>query len=218
MLKGDSPGDSPTPNWDPALSAKVTTGGLRAPSPDGRRSATSYGLMGPSLLSMLHFLASMLRSLGVVIMTEKAKPQFPARQWSMFLCFTFLSWSPVQWQGYCSGNILQAHRALIYPASNLLLGRPPLLSLFPHSTWNSSVPAGMGFTISIKSSSSSPPRQISLLPPPSGTNRSHSMDWWDECRVSLDDPPYSNKTQRSLTFSTPKTSPQPERHETLYLS
>jgi hypothetical protein len=31
MLKGDSPGDIPTPNQDPALSAKVTTGGLSAP-------------------------------------------------------------------------------------------------------------------------------------------------------------------------------------------
>jgi hypothetical protein len=41
------------------------------------------------------------------------------------------------------------------------LGRPPLLSLFPHST---SVPAGMGFTISIKGSNSPPPRQLSLLP------------------------------------------------------
>jgi hypothetical protein len=29
--KGVSPGDSPTPNRDPALSAKVTTGGLTAP-------------------------------------------------------------------------------------------------------------------------------------------------------------------------------------------
>jgi hypothetical protein len=27
MLKGGQPGDSPTPNQDPALSAKVTTGG-----------------------------------------------------------------------------------------------------------------------------------------------------------------------------------------------
>jgi hypothetical protein len=31
MLKGGQPGDSPTPNQDPALSAKVTTGGLSAP-------------------------------------------------------------------------------------------------------------------------------------------------------------------------------------------
>jgi hypothetical protein len=30
-LRGDSPGDSPTPNQDPTLSAKVTTGGLSAP-------------------------------------------------------------------------------------------------------------------------------------------------------------------------------------------
>jgi hypothetical protein len=29
--KGDSPGDSPGPHWDLALSAKVTTGGLIAP-------------------------------------------------------------------------------------------------------------------------------------------------------------------------------------------
>jgi hypothetical protein len=29
--RGDSPGDSPTPLWDPAFSARVTTGGLSAP-------------------------------------------------------------------------------------------------------------------------------------------------------------------------------------------
>jgi hypothetical protein len=42
-------------------------------SPDGRRGATSYGLMGPGLLSMVHFLTSMLRSLEVAIMAEKQK-------------------------------------------------------------------------------------------------------------------------------------------------
>jgi hypothetical protein len=31
MLKGDSPGDSSAPNQDPALSARVTTGGLSVP-------------------------------------------------------------------------------------------------------------------------------------------------------------------------------------------
>jgi hypothetical protein len=31
VIKGDSPGDSLTPNQDPALSTNVTTGGLRAP-------------------------------------------------------------------------------------------------------------------------------------------------------------------------------------------
>jgi hypothetical protein len=50
--------------WDPALSAKVTTGGLSAPSPGERLGATSYGLMGSQLLSRLYFLTSMLRSLG----------------------------------------------------------------------------------------------------------------------------------------------------------
>jgi hypothetical protein len=94
------------------------------------------------------------------------------------------------------GQIWPACRALVYLASGLLLGRPPLLSLFPHSTWNSSVPVGTGFTISIKSSNSPPPRQLSLLPPPSATKRFHSVDWWDECRVSQDGPPYSNKTQK----------------------
>jgi hypothetical protein len=71
--RGDSLGDSPTPNWDPALSAKVTTGDLSAPPPDGRQGATSYGFMGPSPLSMLHFLASMLRSLRVAIMVKKQR-------------------------------------------------------------------------------------------------------------------------------------------------
>jgi hypothetical protein len=65
--KGDSPGESPTPNWDPALSAKVTTGGLIAPPPDGRWGATFYGMMGPGPLSRLHFLTSVLRSLGEAI-------------------------------------------------------------------------------------------------------------------------------------------------------
>jgi hypothetical protein len=86
MLKGESRGDSPAPNQDPALSAKV----------DGRQGATSYGLMDPSLLFMIHFLTSMLRSLMVAIMTKKPKDHFPPRQWSSFLCFTFLSGSLVQ--------------------------------------------------------------------------------------------------------------------------
>jgi hypothetical protein len=89
------------------------------------------------------------------------------------------------------------------------LGRPPLLSFFLHRSWNSSASAGVGFTISTKSSNSPPPRQLSLLPLPSGTNRFHSVDWWDDCRVSQDGSPYSNKIQKSLTVSPPKTiSPQ----------
>jgi hypothetical protein len=120
---------------------------------------------------------------------RKTKDHFPPRQWSLFLCFIFLSRSPVQWQGYGSGHISPAPRVLVYPTSGLLLGRPPLLSLFPHSFWNSSDSAGMEFSISTKSLNSPPPRQLSLLPPPLGTNRSHSVDWWDEYRVSQDSPP-----------------------------
>jgi hypothetical protein len=45
--KGDSPGESPTPNRDPALSAEVTTGGLSAPISRWKAGTTSYGLMGP---------------------------------------------------------------------------------------------------------------------------------------------------------------------------
>jgi hypothetical protein len=50
-----------------------------------------------------------------------------------FAMLLILSQSPVQLQGYHSGHISPAPRALIYPASGLLLGRPPLLSLFFHS-------------------------------------------------------------------------------------
>jgi hypothetical protein len=64
---------------------------------------------------------------------------------------------------------------LDYPTSGLLLGRPPLLSLFSHNSWNSSDSAGTGFTISTKSSNSPPSRQLFLLPPSSGTNRFHSV-------------------------------------------
>jgi hypothetical protein len=69
--KGGQQGRQPCPQLDPTLSAKVTTG-----SPDGRRGATSYGLTCPGLLSMLHFLASMLRILGVAMMAEKQKAIF----------------------------------------------------------------------------------------------------------------------------------------------
>jgi hypothetical protein len=161
--------------------------------------------MGSGPLSTLQFLASMLRSLRVVMMAEKQKIIFWLDSGAHF---SVLPFSPGLWsndKNYHLGQIWPATRALIYLASSLILGRPPLLSLFPHSFWNSSDSAGMRFTISTKSSNSLPRRQLSLLPPPLGTNRFHSVDWWDECRVSQADPPYSNKTQRSLTVSTSKT-------------
>jgi hypothetical protein len=37
-------------------------------------------------------------------------------------------------KGYHLGQIWPAPRALVYLASGLLWGRPPLLSLFPHSS------------------------------------------------------------------------------------
>jgi hypothetical protein len=96
--KRDSLGDSPASNWDPALSAKVTTGGLSAPSPDGRWDATSYGLMGPGLLSMHHFLASMLRSLRKTIMAEKQKVIFLLDSGAHFSVSPFSHWYLVQLQ------------------------------------------------------------------------------------------------------------------------
>jgi hypothetical protein len=51
--------------------------------------------------------------------------------------FSALPLSPGPWsndKSYHLGQIWPAPRALVYLASGLLLGRPSLLSLFPHST------------------------------------------------------------------------------------
>jgi hypothetical protein len=109
-------------------------------------------------------------------MAEKQKIIFLLDSGAYFSVLPFSPGPRSNDKSYLSGQIWPALRALVYLASGLLLGRPPLLSLFPHSSWNSSVPAGTRFTISIKSSKSPPPRQLSLLPPPSGTNRFHSVD------------------------------------------
>jgi hypothetical protein len=65
-------------------------------------------------------------------------------------CFSVLPFSPGPWskQSYYLGHIWPAPRVLFYLTFGLLLGRPPLLSFFSHSSWNSSTPVGMGFTIS----------------------------------------------------------------------
>jgi hypothetical protein len=165
--------------------------------------------MGPSPLSMLHFLASILGRLGVTMMAEKQKIIFLLDSGAHFSVLPFFPGPRSNDKSYHLGQIWPAPRALFYLASGLLFERPPLLSLFPHSPWNSSDSPGMGFTISTKSSNSPPPRQLFLLPPLSGTNSSHSVDWWDEYRASQAGPPYSNKTQKPLTVSTTKTiSPQ----------
>jgi hypothetical protein len=96
--KGDSPGVSPAPNWDPILSAKVTTGGPSAPVSSWKVRCHLLWIDGfwPPVLAPL---------LGINVEEpwrshngRKVKGHFPARQWSPFLCLTFLSWSPVQWQ------------------------------------------------------------------------------------------------------------------------
>jgi hypothetical protein len=51
--------------------------------------------------------------------------------------FSVLPFSPGPWSNDKSHHLRQiwpAPRTLVYLASGLLLGRPPLLSLFPHST------------------------------------------------------------------------------------
>jgi hypothetical protein len=159
--------------------------------------------MGPGLRSMIHHLASMLSSLMIAIMAKNQKITF---QVDSRAHFSVLSFSPgpqsndkviiqgksgqFTWPLACSwGDLLFCHPFLIFPKTP--------------------VTAGVGFTFSTKSSNSPPPRQLSLLPPPSETNRSHSVNWWDECKTSLDGPLYSNKTKKFLTVSTPKTiSPQ----------
>jgi hypothetical protein len=94
--KGGSPGDSPIPKREPALSAKVTTGGLSAHVfrqkvechllwIDGSRPPVHTPLLG------MHVEEPRGSHNG-----RKAKDHFPARQWRLFLCLTFLSWSLVQ--------------------------------------------------------------------------------------------------------------------------
>jgi hypothetical protein len=51
--------------------------------------------------------------------------------------FSVLPFCPGPWsndRSYHSEQIWPAPRALVYLGSGLLLGRPPLLSLFPHNT------------------------------------------------------------------------------------
>jgi hypothetical protein len=100
MLKGDSLGVSPAPNQDPALSAKVTTGGLSAPVSrwiDGSRAPVQAPVLGNEEPHASHY-------------GRETKDHFPARQWSLFLSFslTILSQSPVHWQGYHLGQIWPA--------------------------------------------------------------------------------------------------------------
>jgi hypothetical protein len=169
-LRGNSSGVSPAPNRDPALSAKVTTGGLSAPTSRWKvrwHLLWIYGSQPPVHAPLINI--NIKEPQVVIFLLDKGAH------------FSVLPFSPGPQsndKSYHLEQIWPVPRALIYPASGLLLGRPPLLSLFPHSSWNSNVPAGTRFTISTKNSNSPPPRQLFLLLPLSGTNRSHSVDSW----------------------------------------
>jgi hypothetical protein len=208
-LKGDSTGDSPAPNQDPALSARVTTGDLSAPISRWKARCHLLWIHGSWPPVHAPVLGINVEEPWGAMMAEKQKIIFLLDSGTHFSVLPFSPVPQSKDKSCCSGEIWPVPRMLIYPASGLLLGRPPLLSLFPHSFWNSSDSAGMGFTISTKSSNSPPLRQLCLLSPPLGTSRFHSVDWWDECKVSQDGHRYSNKAQKSLTVSSPKTiSPQ----------
>jgi hypothetical protein len=62
----------------------------------------------------------------------------------------------------------------------------------------------MRFTISTKSSNSPPTRQLFLLPPSSGTNRFHSVDWCKWARLAL---PIQIKLKDPSQFPHPKRYP-----------
>jgi hypothetical protein len=132
--KGEQTRRQPHHFLDPALSAKVTTGGLSAPI--SRWKVRCHPLWIDRSQPPVHapFLGINVEEPLDSHYGRKTKDHFPARQWSPFLCLNFLSWSLVQWQGHHLGHIWQSPGVLVYPASGLLLGRPSLLSLFPHST------------------------------------------------------------------------------------
>jgi hypothetical protein len=67
-------------------------------------------------------------------MAEKQKVIFLLDSGARFSVLSFSPGPRSNDKRYHSGQIWLAPRALVYPASGLLLGRSPLLSLFPHST------------------------------------------------------------------------------------
>jgi hypothetical protein len=94
--KGDSPGDSPTPNQDPALSVRVTTGGLSAPISRWKTRCHLLWIDGSRPPVHAPLLVINVEETWGTHNGRKTKGHFPARQWSLFLCLTFLSRSLVQ--------------------------------------------------------------------------------------------------------------------------
>jgi hypothetical protein len=103
------------------------------PSPDGRWGATSYRLIGPRAPIQAPLLSMNVEEPQEVIMVEKQKVIFLL---DSEVHFSVLPFSPSPWSNdkvIVQGNIWPAPRVLFYLASDLLLGRPPVLSLFSHS-------------------------------------------------------------------------------------
>jgi hypothetical protein len=67
-------------------------------------------------------------------MAEKQKVIFLLDSEGRFSVLPFSPGPQSNDKSYHLGQIWLAPRALVYLASGLILGRPPLLSLFPHST------------------------------------------------------------------------------------
>jgi hypothetical protein len=138
-------GDSPTPNQDPALSAKVTTGGLSAPASRWKARCHLLWIDGSQPPVHAPLLGIDVEELPGSHGGRKTKDHFPPRQWSSFLCFTFLSgpmtkviiWGksgqPLElyftWPLACSlRDLLFCHSLLIVPETPVTLLGWDLLS------------------------------------------------------------------------------------------
>jgi hypothetical protein len=89
--KGNSLGDSPSPYWDLAPSAKVIRGGLSAPSPGRGQGATSYNWWVPGPPVQTPLLDITVEELQVTVIVEKPKVIFFLDSGA---CFSVLPFSP----------------------------------------------------------------------------------------------------------------------------
>jgi hypothetical protein len=147
-----------------------------------------------------------LRSLGLAIMTEKWKVIFWLDNGAYFsILLSFLVPGPMtrlSFRAYlasCSSASLPS----LWPA----LGETSSYVIFCHSflIFPEIVVPLLGWDLlsQLKAQILLPPGSY-LCCPLLQEQIDLTVDWWDDCRESQDGPPYSNKTQKSLTVSTPK--------------
>jgi hypothetical protein len=133
------------------------------PSPGRRWGATFFGLMGlgascPGSISWHQCWGASGNH-----NSRDVKGHLPPREWSPFLRLTILFQSLVQQQGIVqgiSGQPLECY--CTWPLACSWGGLH--LSLFSHSPWDSSAPAGIGFIISTKGSNSTLPGDYLCCP------------------------------------------------------